>query len=483
MIFSSSPFSRFRLVIFSFITCGLLLLSVPAHTQESATTTAPAVTAPAMVSSVKALELNAGDTAWMIVATALVLLMTPGLAFFYGGLVRSRNALNTLMMSLGAMAVLGLIWALAGYSLSFSHGGAVNAFIGGGEFLGLASFTSPVAHMGAPTIPISVHSMFQAMFFIITPALISGALVERVKFSSYLVFIALWSLLVYCPIAHWTWGPGGWIANLGVMDFAGGMVVHTSAGFSALAASILLGRRTGYGQIPMSPHSMPLCLLGGSLLWVGWCGFNGGSALHADALAGLATANTILAACAAMFVWMMIDAFTRKSMTALGAITGAVVGLVAVTPASGFVSPLGAIAVGAIASAVCFLMVSLRSRGSVDDSLDVFAVHGIGGICGTVLTGIFATGTLKTSGLNSLALSGLAEGGTQVFLRQVGCGFIVAVFAFVMSFFLLKCVDAVMGLRVTPEAEFLGLDASQHDEEAYAQDESNSMPIEPSYAA
>jgi Amt family ammonium transporter len=218
------------------------------------------------------------------------------------------------------------------------------------------------------------------------------------------------------------------------------------------------------------------------LLWVGWCGFNGGSALHADGLAALAVTNTIVAACSAMFVWMMIDFFTRKAMTALGAITGAVVGLVAVTPASGFVSPLGAIAVGAIASAVCFAMVSVRSRGPVDDSLDVFAVHGIGGMCGTVLTGIFATGALKTSGLNALALPGLAEGGVQVFLRQVGCGFIVAVFAFVMSFFLLKCIEAVMGLRVATEAEFMGLDASQHSEEAYAADETSLMP-EPSYAA
>jgi Amt family ammonium transporter len=462
---------RLKLAVIGLMTGSLCALITPAGAQTSG---APA-------SNAVQLKLDSGDTAWMIGATVLVLLMTPGLAFFYGGLVRTRNALNTLMMSLGAMAVLGIIWAFAGYALAFGHGGKLNGLIGGGEFWGLSNFISPIAHIGAPTVPISVHSMFQAMFFLITPALISGALVERVKFSSYLVFIALWSLLVYAPIAHWTWSPGGWIYNLGVMDFAGGVVVHTSAGFSALAASILLGRRTGYGQVAMNPHSMPLCLLGGSLLWVGWCGFNGGSALHADALAGLAVANTILAACAAMFVWMMIDFFTRKSMTALGAISGAVVGLVAVTPASGFVAPLGAIAVGAIASSVCFVMVSLRSRGPVDDSLDVFAIHGIGGMCGTVLTGVFATGALK--GLNPLALPGLLEGGVQVFYRQVGSGFIVAVFAFVMSFFLLKLVDMTLGLRVSDEAEFLGLDISQHGEEAYGEDEVASMPAQPQYTA
>ncbi len=442
------------------------------------------------VSNARVLKLDTGDTAWVIVATVLVLLMTPGLAFFYGGLVRTRNALNTLMMSLGAMAVLGVAWALAGYSLAFGQGGDFNSFIGGNEFAGLREFVSPIAHVGAPTIPISVHSMFQAMFFLITPALISGALVERVKFSSYLLFITLWGLLVYAPIAHWVWAPGGWIANLGAMDFAGGMVVHTSAGFSALAASIMLGRRRGYGQIPMNPHSMPLCLLGGSLLWVGWCGFNGGSALHADTLAGLAVANTILSACAAMFVWMMIDFGTRKSMTALGGITGAVVGLVAVTPAAGFVSPLGALAVGAIASAVCFGMVSLRSRGPVDDSLDVFAVHGVGGMCGTILTGVFSLGVLGSSGVNTLSLPGLLEGGSKVFMTQIGCAFIVAVFAFVMTFLLLKLVDALMGLRVAPEAEWVGLDASQHGEEAYGQDEAAPLPaettpageLEPSYA-
>jgi Amt family ammonium transporter len=321
------------------------------------------------------------------------------------------------------------------------------------------------------------------MFYIITPALISGALVERVKFTSYLVFITLWSLLVYCPIAHWCWSPGGWIGNLGVMDFAGGMVVHTSAGFSALAAAIILGRRKGYGQIPMSPHSMPLCLLGGSLLWVGWCGFNGGSALGSNALAALAMTNTVVAACSAMFVWMMIDYFTRRAMTALGMISGCVVGLVAVTPASGFVSPLGAILVGGIASAVCFAMVSWRARGPVDDSLDVFSVHGVGGMCGTILTGVFSAGALHTSGVNALALPGLAEGGVKVFLNQCGCAFIVAVFSFVTSFFLLKAIEAVMGLRVAEEAEYLGLDSSEHSEEAYAEDIMTGMPGEPSYAA
>lgn len=451
-------------------------LNLPARAQEVADAAAAAP------SNAVPLKLDTGDTAWVITATVLVLLMTPALGFFYGGLVRTRNVVNTIMMSLGAMAVLGLAWTAVGYSLAFGNGGPSNAFIGGTEFIGLTNFCFPIAHVASPTIPISVHSMFQAMFYIITPALISGALVERVKFSSYLVFVTLWSLLVYCPIAHWCWSPGGWIGGLGVMDFAGGMVVHTSAGFSALAAAILLGRRSGYGQVAMSPHSMPFCLLGGSLLWVGWCGFNGGSSLHADGLAALAVTNTVVATCSAMFVWMMIDFFTRKAMTSLGAISGAVVGLVAVTPASGFVSPLGAICVGGIASAVCFVMVSIRSRGPVDDSLDVFSVHGIGGMTGTILTGVFSVGALKTSGLNAYALPGLAEGGVDVFLRQVGCAFIVAVFSFVVTFFLLKCIEGVMGLRVTDEAEFMGLDSSQHSEEGYSADEANMMP-QPSYVA
>ena len=423
------------------------------------------------------LKLDTGDTAWVIVATVLVLAMTPGLAFFYGGLVRTKNAINTLMMSLGAMAVLGLLWALGGYSIAFGNGGAANAWIGGLEFVGLTNFVSKTAHIASPSIPISVHSMFQAMFFLITPALISGALVERIKFTSYLLFISLWGLLVYCPIAHWVWSPGGWIGAQGVMDFAGGTVVHTSAGFSALAAAILLGRRRGYGQVAMNPHSLPLCLLGGSLLWIGWCGFNGGSALHADALGALAVANTILAACAAMFAWMMIDLVMRRAITALGAVTGVVVGLVAVTPASGFVSPLGAILIGIIATGVCYLMVLWRSQGPVDDSLDVFAVHGVGGMTGAILTGVFSTGALARNGLNALALPGLLEGGTDIFWKQTGCIFVVAAFAFVASSFLLKAIDLTLGLRASDEAEYLGLDISQHAEEAYSADEVPTMPV------
>ncbi len=446
------------------------LLATATGALAQATTAGPATNA-------TPLKLDTGDTAWVVVATVLVLAMTPGLAFFYGGLVRTKNAINTLMMSLAAMAVLGLLWAFGGYSIAFGNGGSANAWIGGLEFVGLTDFVSKTAHVASPTIPIAVHSMFQAMFFLITPALISGALIERVKFSSYLIFISLWGLLVYCPIAHWAWSPGGWEANLGLMDFAGGTVVHTSAGFSALAAAILLGRRKGYGQVAMNPHSMPLCLLGGSLLWIGWCGFNGGSALHADALAALAVTNTILAACAAMFTWMMIDLVLRRAITSLGAVTGIVVGLVAVTPASGFVSPMGSILVGAIATGVCYVMVLWRSRGPVDDSLDVFAVHGVGGMTGTILTGVFSTAALAKNGLNSTALPGLVEGNVTTLLHQTGCAFVVGVFSFVVSFFLLKAIDLTIGLRVTEEAEFLGLDISQHAEEAYSIDEAPTMPV------
>ncbi|MBW3637543.1 MAG: ammonium transporter [Armatimonadetes bacterium] len=411
----------------------------------------------------KASTLDLGDSAWMLTSSALVLLMTPGLAFFYGGLVRGKNVLNTLLMSFGAMAIMGVLWVFFGYSLAF--GGGDNNYIGGSDYFFFNGVGVDNKFDDAHTIPHMLFAIFQGMFFIITPALISGSVVERMKFTTFFVFMALWGLLVYAPVAHWVWG-GGWMADLKVMDFAGGAVVHVNAGFAALAAAMALGTRRGYGRRPMLPHSLPLCLLGVGLLWFGWFGFNGGSALSANGLGVLAFTNTQIGAATAMLTWMLIDQFTRKEMTALGAGTGAVAGLVGITPACGFVTPLGAVFVGAITSAVCYAMATIRAKGPIDDSLDAFAVHGVGGFTGAVLTGVFASGLITP--INSLALPGLLEGGVGVFWNQLWTTVVVALYSFVMSFVICKVLQAVMGLRATDEAEERGLDISLHGEEAYA---------------
>jgi Amt family ammonium transporter len=304
------------------------------------------------------------------------------------------------------------------------------------------------------------------MFFIITPALISGSLVERMKFTTFMIYMAAWGLLVYCPVAHWVWG-GGWIGDKGVMDFAGGAVVHVNAGFAALAAVLALGPRREYGKAALLPHSLPLCLLGVGLLWFGWFGFNGGSALGAGALGSLAFVNTQIGAAAAMLTWMIIDQITKKQMTALGAGTGAVAGLVGITPACGFVTPMGAIWVGAITSAVCYFSATLRAKSKLDDSLDAFAVHGVGGFTGAVLTGVFSAGALATAGVNTLALPGLLEGHADVAFNQLWCTAAVALYTFVMSFVICKVLKVIMGLRVTEETEHRGLDIVLHGEEAY----------------
>jgi Amt family ammonium transporter len=410
---------------------------------------------------------DTGDTAWMLVSAALVLLMTPGLAFFYGGLVRSKNVLNTMLMSFGAMGVLGVLWLVCGYSIAFGGGGdGLHKYFGdlGWSFFNGVNVTD--ANPLAPTIPHQLFAVYQMMFFLITPALISGSLVERMKFSTYMIFIALWGLLVYCPVAHWVWG-GGWIGGLGVMDFAGGAVVHVNAGFAALAAVLALGPRREYQKAPLLPHSLPLCLLGVGLLWFGWFGFNAGSALGSGTLATAAFVNTQIATVAALLTWMLVDQVTRKQITALGAGTGAVAGLVGITPACGFVSPLGALLVGAITSGVCYFSATMRAKSKLDDSLDAFAVHGIGGFTGAVLTGVFSVGALKTMGVSPLALPGLLEGGTGVFFNQLVATGAVALYTFVMSFVICKVLKAVMGLRVSEEAEHRGLDIHLHGEEAY----------------
>ncbi len=398
--------------------------------------------------------INSGDTAWMMTSTALVLLMTlPGLALFYGGLVRTKNLLSVLMQCLLSAGWIGLVWVVLGYSLAFGEG---NKFIGDLSLVGLSGIT-PDSVSGS--IPTYVFVMFQGMFAIITPALMLGAFAERMRFSAYLVFITLWVLVVYCPLAHMVWG-GGWIgSDLGALDFAGGLVVHMSSGFSALAAAIFLGPRRGFGRDLMAPNSLPLTVIGASLLWVGWFGFNAGSELAADGTAGLAFLTTQTATATCVFVWVLIEWLHRGKPTVLGAATAAVAGLVAITPACAFVSPMGAIAVGAGSAALCYFAVTiLKPRLGYDDSLDVFGVHGVGGAWGAVATGLFIAG---------FALDAEVGRGGQIMKQLISIGF-TAAFAVGLTLVVLFVMRAVMGnLRVGDEEESQGLDLSEHSEAAY----------------
>jgi ammonium transporter, Amt family len=405
--------------------------------------------------------LDSGDTAWLLTSTALVLLMTlPGLALFYGGLVRVKNVLNVFMQCFLAAGAIGLIWILFGYSLAFSSGGG--SFVGNLDkaFLHGVTLDSLTPNFASPprAIPEYIFVMFQAMFAIITPALILGAVAERMKFSAFLTFICIWLVVVYCPLAYMVWG-GGWIFQAGAIDFAGGLVVHMSSGFSALVCALMVGKRRGFGKEPMAPHSMPLCLIGAGLLWVGWFGFNAGSALSASPLAALAFLNTSTATSTAVVVWTAIEWLHRGKPTALGAATAAVAGLVAITPACGNVSPMGSIAVGAGVSVVCYLAVTfLKPAFGYDDSLDAFGVHGMGGAWGALASGIFAT-TLGT---------GITSNAQQILVQLKGIGF-TAIYAPLASLVILSVLKLVFGsLRVSDEAEFEGLDVSEHSESAYA---------------
>ena len=403
---------------------------------------------------------NTGDTAWLLMSSALVMLMTPGLALFYGGMVRRKNLLSTMMMSFACLGMVALLWVVYGYSLSF--GTDYSGIIGGFNFLGLNNVGQDPSSTYATTVPHLAFMIFQAMFAIITVALFTGAIVERVKFSALLVFSALWLTLVYVPTAHWVWGSGGWLARLGVLDFAGGTVVHINAGVSALALVLLLGKRRGFPQDSMEPNNIPLVLLGASLLWFGWFGFNAGSALTSGGLASTAFVATNMAAAAAAFTWMIIS-WIHKRPTVIGTVTGAVVGLVAITPAAGFVPPIAAIPIGAIAAVISYYgMVLLKSKLGFDDSLDVFACHGLGGIWGALATGIFAT--LAT---NSVGADGLLAGGGMQMLKQLAGVLSVAAFAFCLTWALGKLVDKTIGLRVGQTEETVGLDISQHGERAY----------------
>jgi len=405
--------------------------------------------------------MNQADTAWMLISTALVLLMTPALAFFYGGLVRSKNVLNTMMMSFISLGFLGVAWVLVGYSLSFAPG---NNLIGDLSRV----FLNGVGLEPNGTIPHLLYMCYQGTFFIITAALISGAIVERMRFSAYIVFIVLWGLAVYCPVAHWVWG-GGWLSKMGALDFAGGTVVHVNAGVAAFVAAVVVGQRRDYKSSPVLPHNVPFTLLGAGLLWFGWFGFNAGSALAANGIAALAFTSTMLAPAGTLVVWTMLDVVRTGKPTAVGCATAIVVGLVAITPAAGFVGPMSALALGALAAFPSYFGLQFRARTSLDDSLDVVAAHGLGGIVGALLTGVFAQ-----KALNGVA-DGVLFGNPAQFGIQAVAVLASVVYSGVLTFVLLKLIGAVIPLRADAVDESSGLDITQHGEEAYVHAEGSTV--------
>jgi Amt family ammonium transporter len=405
-------------------------------------------------------SINSGDTAWMLISTALVLVMTPALAFFYGGMVRRKNILSTLNLSFITIALISLQWVLIGYSFAFGKGGG--AFFGGINHFGLNGVGAEPNPEYAPTIPYLAFAAFQMMFAIITPALITGAFVERIKFKTYILFTLLWATLIYDPVAHWVWGTGGFLRNMGALDFAGGTVVHILAGFSALAFALVIGKRKGYGVAPMEPHNIPFTVLGAGLLWMGWFGFNGGSALAANGAAVNALVTTNTAAAAAALSWMLIT-WRRSKPSVLGIVTGAVVGLVAITPAAGYVSPLAAIVIGALAAPISLGAIHLRQKMGLDESLDVWACHGMGGTWGALATGLFASKLINPAGAN-----GLFYGNPSQFLIQAAAAAVSILFAFGATYFLARILKATIGLRVSRDEEEVGLDISEHGEPAYA---------------
>jgi Amt family ammonium transporter len=406
-------------------------------------------------------KIDTGDTGWVLISTALVGMMTiPGLALFYGGLVRKKNVLSILMQCFAIMCVISLQWVLFGYSLSFSPG---NGIIGGIKWFGLEGVgLTPYADYAA-TIPHQAFMIFQAMFAIITPALIIGAFAERMKFSSFLVFVVVWSFLVYDPVAHWVWGIGGWLRNMGALDFAGGTVVHINAGVAAIVAAVLIGKRRGYDNKPNPPHNLPFTVIGAGLLWIGWFGFNAGSALSANGLAVNAFVVTNTAAAAAGLSWAVIEWIFNGKPTILGTATGAVAGLVAITPAAGFVTVIPAAVIGLVVSMLCYFMVAIvKPKLGYDDSLDAFGVHGIGGIWGAIATGLFATKAVNPAGAD-----GLFYGNPKQLMVQLMAVGVTVVYSLVVSFVILKVIDVFMGLKVSEKEEAAGLDFTQHNEGAY----------------
>jgi len=406
--------------------------------------------------------IDSGDTAWVLISTALVMMMTvPGLAFFYGGLVRRKNVLSTMMQSFFVLCLISIQWILWGYSLSF--GPDKGHIIGSLAWCGLKGVGMAPNPDYATTIPHNLFMIYQMMFAIITPGLIAGAFAERMKFSAYVIFTLLWATFVYDPVCHWVWGTGGWLKNMGVLDFAGGIVVHLSSGISALICALMLGRRRGYGSEPMPPHDLPLVVLGASLLWFGWFGFNAGSALAANGLAVSAFIATNTAAAAAALTWMAIEWKLVGKPTILGGATGAVAGLATVTPAAGFISPASAIILGIAASLVCYTAVAVvKLKLAYDDSLDAFGVHGVGGTVGALMTGLLAQKMINPSGNNGLLFGNIGQFKVQL----IGVGATI-IYAIAVTFLLLKVLDVLMGLRVSDEDEVVGLDITQHEESAY----------------
>jgi Amt family ammonium transporter len=398
-------------------------------------------------------QISTGDTAWVLASTALVMFMTPGLALFYGGLVRAKNVLGTIMQSFFALGLVSVLWVGIGYTLAF--GPDVGGLIGGLDFVGFRGVGQAPSPDYAPTVPHVAFALYQMMFAVITPALIMGAVAERMRFSAYISFVALWSLLVYSPLAHWVWG-GGWLGDLGALDFAGGTVVHISAGAAALGAVVYLGRRRGYGREAFVPHNVPMVVTGAAILWFGWFGFNAGSALGANGVAASALAATHVATAAAVIGWLVPETLRHRKPTTIGAATGAVAGLVAITPAAGFVEPWAAMLIGLTAGAVCFVTVDLKPRLGYDDSLDVVGVHMVGGIVGALLTGVLA----------SAVVNGVDGGLAQLGRQAVGVLATLA-FSFGATLGILALVDRLVGVRLTEEEEVAGLDLSQHAEVGY----------------
>ncbi len=423
---------------------------------------APAAAAPDAAAAPAPPKIDTGDTAWVLVSTALVLAMTaPGLALFYGGMGRSKNALSTFLQSFVILALISVQWVLWGYSLAF--GPDKGGIIGGLEWFGLNGVGLEPNPDYAATIPHQAFMLFQMMFAVITPALITGAYAERMKFSSFLLFTLLWATFIYDPLAHWVWGVGGWVRNLGALDFAGGTVVHISSGIAGLASAIMVKRRLGHGKEHMPPHNLPMTLMGASLLWFGWFGFNAGSALASGALATSTFTATNTAAAAAALAWMVAEWIYRGKPSALGAASGAVAGLVAITPASGFVGPISSIWIGIGAGVLCYTAVMLKPLFGYDDALDAVGVHGIGGSWGALATGLFASKAVNSAGADGLFFGNPAQLGIQAMAVLV-----TMVFVFVGTLIILAIVDAIMGLRVNEEEERSGLDLSQHDERAYS---------------
>ncbi len=404
--------------------------------------------------------INTGDTAWVLISTALVMLMTPGLALFYGGMVRRKNVLGTIMQSFISLGVITMVWVLYGYSLAF--GPDINHIIGSLDWIGLTGVGFDANPDYSATIPHQAFMVYQMMFAVITPALITGAFAERFKFSTYLVFIVCWVTIVYIPIAHWVWGVGGWMRNLGVLDFAGGFVVHISSGASALAAAIIVGKRRGLGIEPMLPHNLTMTLLGTAILWFGWFGFNGGSAVASGALATSAMLVTHIAASAAALSWMAAEWMHRGKPTALGAASGAVAGLATITPASGFVGPIPGIIIGLVAGVLCYAAVNYKTKLGYDDSLDVVGVHGAGSTWGVIALGLFASKAINPAGSD-----GLIYGESALLKVQLMAAAVTWIYSFIVTFVILKVLNAIMGLRVSDGAEFVGLDHALHGESGY----------------